>query len=751
MSFMSSSSRAVVLLIFLFISINGQTEHSNLYRDLRLPNESSILQKIASIPLKFYEFKFDSTPGRKQMGFFGAEVFAAFPESVEIKPKFILPNKDRSKPATVLVDYPLIDKSVVFMYSIAAIQELQRLYQEIFITVELCAASEKVAFEVVEKMLMKTDKSNNWMLSEKLTMLKEISLPKKEFVDILIAKTKQSSDQRASQFIYRKSLQDEMHILHHYHTENASLQALTNLESINILKINDLNVLRNLTLLQQHEKNMKDLDFEFAEQVESFESDVSLISSTVKFRIKLQQEFQDEELDYSLMKARDETMRKEIKYVIDTVFLELTLFLSKINVTPVILFYRGGIILLFIIAVMVIYESGKILRHYIKQNMFLSPELCVQSMRKKPTHGMKSKHSEDSMGELVYREEAMHSIERFSSVLRASIRRGLPLPNLLLIGQPGTGKTLTANTLADISGATVITVGGLDLSGGNKVGSVFRSLLDGARKHKNSPVLVIIDEADAIIGARSYNELECETAPASVHCCFFLLLEAIRESTAGMSVIITTSLPLSHIDIALLDRVDTVISLPLPDAQQRAAFIAKRSLHLLSDFINHADKDIVQKYLPLKMINVNGEILHNGDSNEDEEINRHNGSRKNDRQKGNANNDNCNYDGNDNRNSSPVRSSDSTYKVYKMKLEKLQKTNYSEDFSSNHETLPLFDIEYCLLKSVLLSENWSLRYIGKALSNIRSEVLGTESCLMTTDLWMREILHKVAETGVSDR
>jgi hypothetical protein len=31
------------------------------------------------------------------------------------------------------------------------------------------------------------------------------------------------------------------------------------------------------------------------------------------------------------------------------------------------------------------------------------------------------------------------------------------------------GKTLTANTLADISGAVVITVRGLDLSGGNKV------------------------------------------------------------------------------------------------------------------------------------------------------------------------------------------------------------------------------------------------------------------------------------------
>jgi hypothetical protein len=35
------------------------------------------------------------------------------------------------------------------------------------------------------------------------------------------------------------------------------------------------------------------------------------------------------------------------------------------------------------------------------------------------------------------------------------------------------------------------------------------------------------DEADAIISART-NELEFESATASVHCCFFILLEAIR-------------------------------------------------------------------------------------------------------------------------------------------------------------------------------------------------------------------------------
>jgi hypothetical protein len=170
-----------------------------------------------------------------------------------------------------------------------------------------------------------------------------------------------------------------------------------------------------------------------------------------------------------------------------------------------------------------------------------------------------------------------------------------------------------------------------------------------------------------------------------------------------------------------------VILLPLPDAQQRAAFIAKRSLNLFSDFIDQKDKDVVQKYVPLKMMNDSGKILQNGDNNKDDEsINCDDGSRKHDHKNDNFNHDNYNYDVKNNRHLSPVRSSDSTYEIYKMKSEKLQKTSYSEDSNSNHGTLPLFDIEYCLLKLVLLSENWSLRYIGKALSNIRSEVLGTE-------------------------
>jgi hypothetical protein len=122
----------------------------------------------------------------------------------------------------------------------------------------------------------------------------------------------------------------------------------------------------------------------------------------------------------------------------------------------------------------------------------------------------------------------------------------------------------------------------------------------------------------------------------------------------------------------------------------------------------------------MRLMNGRDKILPNGNANKEESSNHDNQSRNN-----NQKNENCNYDKKYDGGSSLVRSSDSTYDAYKIKLEKLQKLSYSENYSSYQKTSQ-FDIEYCLLKTVILSENWSLRYLGKIISNIRSEVLGTE-------------------------
>ncbi|CAD6580318.1 MAG: hypothetical protein ASARMPRED_009431 [Alectoria sarmentosa] len=77
------------------------------------------------------------------------------------------------------------------------------------------------------------------------------------------------------------------------------------------------------------------------------------------------------------------------------------------------------------------------------------------------------------------------------------------IPGLLLYGPPGTGKTLLAKAVAKESGATVLEVSGSDVydmyvgEGEKNVRAIF------TLAKKLTPCIIFIDEADAILGART--------------------------------------------------------------------------------------------------------------------------------------------------------------------------------------------------------------------------------------------------------
>jgi hypothetical protein len=112
------------LSILCWKSLDGQSTYDLLYADVRPANLSESFQRIRTIPLKHYEFVYDSVPGRRQMGVIGPDALQHFPESVEVMPTYTIPNKDRKLPPTILSNYPLVDKSIIFMHGLAAVQEL---------------------------------------------------------------------------------------------------------------------------------------------------------------------------------------------------------------------------------------------------------------------------------------------------------------------------------------------------------------------------------------------------------------------------------------------------------------------------------------------------------------------------------------------------------------------------------------------------------------------------------------------------
>ena len=423
------------ILLFIIILSYGdncrcQHDGDNFYLNIKVPNSSVILKKIASIPLRFYEFKYDSIAGRLQMGFFGAEVMTAFPDSVEIAPKYLMPNRDRSIKPTVLVDYPLVDKSVVFMHSIAAIQELQRSLNELSVLVDSLTMKEQEMASTTDIMAKLTKDTKTWLLSTNVKILTETTLPKIERVDVNMEKTHQLNRRRKENAVYKKNMRDEIQLTHHHRMSNATENSIIKLEDIAAFKLNFLNNQSLLTFNLENDNAIDQIDAEFNESVEMFNIRISQISALMQYRIITEQETIDEEHDLALIKARDTVMRGEYKYVIDTFFSEVSLFLSGMNIDPSLLFIRGIIGLSICLLILIVCESGEAVKQYFLKRMLSTPGISMRNQSLKGTVSMK---------DLIHDTHTKDLLDAFSATLRNSSLRKLPLPNLLLCGKSGTG------------------------------------------------------------------------------------------------------------------------------------------------------------------------------------------------------------------------------------------------------------------------------------------------------------------------
>ncbi|MCI0534332.1 MAG: AAA family ATPase [Verrucomicrobiales bacterium] len=154
-------------------------------------------------------------------------------------------------------------------------------------------------------------------------------------------------------------------------------------------------------------------------------------------------------------------------------------------------------------------------------------------------------------------------------------RLGGTLPKgILLIGPPGTGKTMLAKAMAGEANAHFFNASGSDFTevfvgvGAKRVREIFRQ----GRKHK--PAIIFIDEIDCLGKNRKYDQ-NSETQQT-----LNALLTAMDgfESSEGVIVVGATNRP-EDLDEALLrpGRFDRKVFVPLPDAKGRRAILASHS------------------------------------------------------------------------------------------------------------------------------------------------------------------------------
>ncbi len=57
-----------------------------------------------------------------------------------------------------------------------------------------------------------------------------------------------------------------------------------------------------------------------------------------------------------------------------------------------------------------------------------------------------------------------------------------------------------------------------------------------------------------------------------------------------------------------------------------------------------------------------------------------------------------------------------------------------------------FELVQCMRALLELSDGWSYRDLGKALSGVRFDVMATEKCQLTSRMWIKEMLFRAQQT-----
>jgi len=180
--------------------------------------------------------------------------------------------------------------------------------------------------------------------------------------------------------------------------------------------------------------------------------------------------------------------------------------------------------------------------------------------------------------------EEVKEIVDFLTNPQKYIKLGAKIPKgILLVGSPGTGKTLLAKAIAGEAGVPFFSISGSDFVemfvgvGASRV----RDLFDQAKK--NSPCIVFIDEIDAVGRQRGagvgggHDEREQTLNQLLVEMDGF-------ESNEGIIVLAATNRP-DVLDPALLrpGRFDRQIVVPLPDVKGRVEILKVHTKKILLD------------------------------------------------------------------------------------------------------------------------------------------------------------------------
>eukprot|EP00605_Chrysophyceae_sp_TOSAG23-4_P001056 GSChrysophyteH1.ASY1.ANO1.1161.1 assembled CDS len=553
---------ALVAMVLLFISTEAKklpeaVKHGEtiMYTDISAVNTTEAIDRLMKVSLYRYEFVHDSVEGRKHIGILPKDALKVFPESVDILESYSFPSKGRDQPPTVLSNFPVVDKSGIFMNGLAALQGLCRHYEELTNDVHAIAtnlANRKVLFQDIRQTLQEA--ASEKVLQRKL--MAEAALHNEE--QKLKAERERIID---DEMMLKAALAEEKLVLERQEALLAERLATT-----------EEREMRNFEEAVKLERELNDRALKA--QQETAES----LKIRAETEARIEQEKAREEITMRKMEATARLEGEKWKTIIKTVAAHAQGLISAVLSRPEQLAAVVGTLLLMLLCYHVGREVIILLREFI-QTQLGKPALVRETnytwswkprfLQTEEDLAASRRTVEAFFEKVILTEEVNERIQSIALATRNTKKSGAPFRHLLLHGPPGTGKTLIARTLAASSGMDYAIMSGGDVGplGEDAVSQLHR--LFSWAKSSSKGLMLFIDEAEAFLNARSSSS--GDDAVHRRHALNALLYQTGTQSSSFM-LVLATNRP-QDIDAAVLDRMDASVLVDLPQAAQRKALV----------------------------------------------------------------------------------------------------------------------------------------------------------------------------------
>ncbi|CAM9405685.1 unnamed protein product [Ectocarpus sp. 6 AP-2014] len=591
-----------VVLAALLCSASAEEDAKALYHNVIPADTADCLDKVAALPLATYEIKHDSVKGRRHLGPVGPGLEKAIPESVQIHGRSTYPSPNRGEPPITLENQAVVDKSVIFMNNVAAVQELAERNEAMRAQLEEQLAFDARMHMAVDEMGMRLAEEADAQLLERKRIVEaeaEEAHLAAELEAIEVEEAHRRTELEALQ--QREALEQQLEIARR---KVAAESESKRVETEKALKIQEESTRRREALRLETESQLRKRRMDLEQEMEAQKRQMDMERVQAEVEAKFAAEQQNEDVMLRKIQAQGEEDRRRTQEAINTVLAHLASAVYGLVSDP-----RRALTLtswlLGLLAGYMVLKEGTLLLRQLLETYLGKPSLVretsrvgtLRSTNHRLLHAAKclvsficekaGKASLEGEGwspkrtrsgreeavnafrDVVLAPDLKEQVLSLAVATRNSKRNGAPYRHLLLYGPPGTGKTMVAKRLAACSGMDCAVMSGGDVAplGKNAV-TELHGLFRWAAKSPRG-LLLFIDEAEAFLGKRSRPDMSEGTRNA---------LNALLYNTGSASrrlMMVLATNRAEDLDEAVLDRMDDSLLFPIPDRKSRAQLLVQ--------------------------------------------------------------------------------------------------------------------------------------------------------------------------------